>query len=51
VGPAEVTEDPDLAAQLADAGLEPFADGPRTAIVRIEPIFLSGRRLVHDDQS
>jgi nitroimidazol reductase NimA-like FMN-containing flavoprotein (pyridoxamine 5'-phosphate oxidase superfamily) len=47
VGPAEVIEDPDLAAKVADAGLKPFADGPRTTIVRIEPIFLSGRRLVH----
>lgn len=47
VGPAEVIEDPDLAAQLADAGLDPFADGPRTTIVRIDPIFLSGRRVVH----
>ena len=49
VGPAEVIEDPSLAAQVADAGLEPFADGPRTTIVRIEPAFLSGRRIVHND--
>jgi hypothetical protein len=27
--------------------LEPFPDGHRTVIVRIEPTFLSGRRLVH----
>jgi len=47
VGPAEVVDDADLAARLADAGLEPFADGPRAAMVRIEPTFLSGRRLVH----
>jgi nitroimidazol reductase NimA-like FMN-containing flavoprotein (pyridoxamine 5'-phosphate oxidase superfamily) len=51
IGPAAVIEDPDLAARAAEAGLEPFADGPRTTIVRIEPIFLSGRRLVHGGRS
>jgi uncharacterized protein len=50
VGPAEVIEDPELAAQVGEVGPEPFADGPRTTIVRIEPIFLSGRRLVHNGQ-
>jgi nitroimidazol reductase NimA-like FMN-containing flavoprotein (pyridoxamine 5'-phosphate oxidase superfamily) len=48
VGTAQVVDDPDLAARVDDAGLEPFAAGPRTTIVRVEPIFLSGRRLVHD---
>jgi nitroimidazol reductase NimA-like FMN-containing flavoprotein (pyridoxamine 5'-phosphate oxidase superfamily) len=47
VGTAQVIDDPELAARVADAGLEPFAGGPRTTIVRIEPTFLSGRRLVH----
>jgi uncharacterized protein len=47
VGPAEVSDDPDLASKVADAGLEPFADGSRSTIVRVEPTFLSGRRLVH----
>jgi nitroimidazol reductase NimA-like FMN-containing flavoprotein (pyridoxamine 5'-phosphate oxidase superfamily) len=49
VGPAEVSEDPDLEEKAAAAGLEPFVDGPRTTIVRIVPTFLSGRRLVHRD--
>jgi nitroimidazol reductase NimA-like FMN-containing flavoprotein (pyridoxamine 5'-phosphate oxidase superfamily) len=47
VGRAEVVDDPDLAARVADAQPQPFVDGPRAAIVRIEPTFLSGRRLVH----
>ena len=47
VGPAEVSDDSELASKVADAGLEPFADGPRSTIVRIVPTFLSGRRLVH----
>ena len=51
VGPAEVINDPELASKVADAGLEPFADGPRSTIVRIVPTFLSGRRLVHRAES
>jgi nitroimidazol reductase NimA-like FMN-containing flavoprotein (pyridoxamine 5'-phosphate oxidase superfamily) len=47
VGPAEVINDPGVASQAADAGLEPFADGPRNSIVRVTPTFVSGRRLVH----
>jgi uncharacterized protein len=47
VGPAEVVDDPDLASKVADAHLQPFVDGPRTTIVRITPIFVSGRRVVH----
>jgi nitroimidazol reductase NimA-like FMN-containing flavoprotein (pyridoxamine 5'-phosphate oxidase superfamily) len=47
VGPAEVIDDPDLASKAAEAHLEPFADGSRTTIVRITPMFLSGRRVVH----
>ena len=45
VGRAEVVDD-ELAVKLAAVHLEPLVDGPRTAIVRIAPTFLSGRRLV-----
>jgi hypothetical protein len=48
VGRAEVIHDHVMASKLRDARLEPLADGSRTAIVRIEPTFLSGRRIVHD---
>jgi uncharacterized protein len=51
VGQAEVVDDPDTGCKALDAGLEPFVDGARTAIVRIEPQFLSGRRLVHGQDS
>ena len=47
VGRAEVVDDPDTGFMARLARLEPFVDGTRTAIVRIEPLFLSGRRLVH----
>jgi uncharacterized protein len=47
VGRAEVVDDRDTAFKALEARLEPFVDGTRTAIVRIEPLFLSGRRLVH----
>jgi nitroimidazol reductase NimA-like FMN-containing flavoprotein (pyridoxamine 5'-phosphate oxidase superfamily) len=47
VGEAHVVDDPALRRAVAAAGLEPFADGARTAMVRVEPTFLSGRRLVH----
>lgn len=47
VGRAEVVHDMDVTFKVLEAKLEPFADGPRSAIVRIEPTFLSGRRLVH----
>jgi hypothetical protein len=30
------------------AALQPLADGKRTTIVRIEPAFISGRRIVHE---
>ena len=42
VGRAEVVEDADLIACVTATGLAPFVDGTRTAIVRIEPTFLSG---------
>jgi nitroimidazol reductase NimA-like FMN-containing flavoprotein (pyridoxamine 5'-phosphate oxidase superfamily) len=47
VGQAQVVDDDALRARVAAAGLEPFVDGERSAIVRIEPTFLSGRKLVH----
>ena len=47
IGQAEVVADPDTIAKVIATRLEPFVDGPRTAVVRIEPTFLSGRRLVH----
>jgi nitroimidazol reductase NimA-like FMN-containing flavoprotein (pyridoxamine 5'-phosphate oxidase superfamily) len=48
VGRAEVIHDVAMACKALDAGLEPLAEGSRTTIVRIEPTFLSGRRIVHD---
>jgi uncharacterized protein len=47
VGPSEVVHDFDVAFETLEAGLEPYVDGPRGAIVRIVPQFLSGRRIVH----
>ena len=49
VGPAEVVHDAALASRVLDAGLEPLAGAAhRTTIVRIEPTFISGRRIVHE---
>ncbi len=48
VGRAEVVHDPALTAKVRDARLEPLAGGSRTTIVRIEPTFLSGRRIIPD---
>ena len=49
VGPAEVVHDIAVTFQVLEAGLEPLAGGTgRTAIVRIEPSFISGRRIVHE---
>ncbi|CAN5745536.1 pyridoxamine 5'-phosphate oxidase family protein [soil metagenome] len=47
IGQAEVVEDADVIERVQATNLEPFADGARTAIVRIVPSFISGRRLVH----
>ena len=47
VGRAEVVTDPDMTTRVITARLEPFVDSARTTLVRIEPTFLSGRRLVH----
>lgn len=48
VGPAEVVHDLDVTGRLVAAGLEPYAEGRRSVIVRITPTFVSGRRIVHD---
>jgi nitroimidazol reductase NimA-like FMN-containing flavoprotein (pyridoxamine 5'-phosphate oxidase superfamily) len=48
VGPAEVVHDLDMSFKVRDVGLEPLAGGRRTTIVRIQPTFVSGRRIVHD---
>ena len=47
IGQAEVVEDADVVDRVMATGLQPFAGGTRTAIVRIDPTFVSGRRLVH----
>lgn len=51
VGRAEVVHDLAMTSKVLDARLEPLADGSRTTIVRIEPTFISGRRIVHDPPS
>jgi uncharacterized protein len=51
VGRAEVVSDPDMAARVKATYLQPFVDGRCDTLVRIEPTFLSGRRLVHGDLS
>ena len=48
VGRAEVVHDLALTFKVLDADLRPLADGLRTSIVRIEPTFVSGRRIVHE---
>jgi nitroimidazol reductase NimA-like FMN-containing flavoprotein (pyridoxamine 5'-phosphate oxidase superfamily) len=48
VGRAEVVHDLAASFDVLAAGLEPFVDGRRTNIVRIDPMFVSGRRVVHD---
>ena len=50
IGRAEVVDDPDVTFKAKAARLEPYVDGTRTAFVRIEPTFVSGRRLVHVPQ-
>jgi nitroimidazol reductase NimA-like FMN-containing flavoprotein (pyridoxamine 5'-phosphate oxidase superfamily) len=47
VGPSEIVHDLDVTFKTLEAGLEPYVDGPRGAIVRIQPTFVSGRRIVH----
>ena len=47
VGQAELVHEGDMALKAIAAHLEPYADGTRRTIVRIEPTFVSGRRIVH----
>jgi nitroimidazol reductase NimA-like FMN-containing flavoprotein (pyridoxamine 5'-phosphate oxidase superfamily) len=47
VGRSEVVHDLDFTGKVAAAGLEPWADGHRTDLVRITPGFMSGRQIVH----
>jgi uncharacterized protein len=47
VGRSQVVHDLDVTLQVLAAGLEPWAEGNRTNIVRVTPELLSGRRLVH----
>jgi nitroimidazol reductase NimA-like FMN-containing flavoprotein (pyridoxamine 5'-phosphate oxidase superfamily) len=47
IGEAEVVDEPALVERAAGSGLQPYVDGARTALVRIEPALISGRRLVH----
>jgi nitroimidazol reductase NimA-like FMN-containing flavoprotein (pyridoxamine 5'-phosphate oxidase superfamily) len=50
VGRSEVVHDLDVTFKVLDTGLEPYAEGTRSAIVRIEPTFVSGRRIIHHDR-
>lgn len=47
VGRSEVVHDLDVSFAVLEAGLEPYADGRRSSIVRILPEVISGRRIVH----
>jgi len=46
-GPAHRVDDPDELVELAELGLEPWAEGNRHAIVRIRPEIVTGRVIVH----
>ena len=48
VGLSEVVDDLDVTFKTFESGLETYVDGPRGAIVRITPTFVSGRRIVHE---
>ena len=48
MGPSEVVHDLDVTFKILAADLRPFAPGRRSAIVRIVPEFVSGRRIVHE---
>jgi nitroimidazol reductase NimA-like FMN-containing flavoprotein (pyridoxamine 5'-phosphate oxidase superfamily) len=47
VGRSEVVHDLDTTFKVLDAGLEPWADGFRSSIVRINIEMISGRRIIH----
>ena len=46
VGRSEVVHDLDTTFKVLDLGLEPYADGVRSSIVRINIEMISGRRIV-----
>jgi nitroimidazol reductase NimA-like FMN-containing flavoprotein (pyridoxamine 5'-phosphate oxidase superfamily) len=48
VGQSVVVHDIEVTSKVLSAGLEPWVDGLRTSIVRIEPGFISGRRIVRE---
>src|SRR3546814_805975 len=47
VGRSQVVHDLDTTFKVLDVGLEPWADGVRSAIVRIDIEMISGRRILH----
>jgi nitroimidazol reductase NimA-like FMN-containing flavoprotein (pyridoxamine 5'-phosphate oxidase superfamily) len=47
VGPSAVVDDVDMRFTALEAGLSPYVDGPRGAVIRIDPTFVSARRIVH----
>ncbi len=46
VGLASVVADHTTTARVLGTGLDPLADGVRSTLVRIEPTFISGRRIL-----
>ena len=50
VGRSEVVHDLDVTFKVLDAGLEPYAGGFRTSIVRIPPEMVSGRRIRNEQK-
>ena len=49
VGRASIVRDAACALRVLDDGLRPFADGMRSTLVRIDPTFVSGRRIVRSN--
>jgi nitroimidazol reductase NimA-like FMN-containing flavoprotein (pyridoxamine 5'-phosphate oxidase superfamily) len=47
VGPSTVVEDVDMRFTALETGLSPYVDGPRGAVIRIDPTIVSARRIVH----
>ena len=50
IGRSEVVHGLAFTRLVLDAGLEPFAGGRRSNLVRIQPELLTGRRIIHDDE-
>ena len=50
-GPAHQVLDPDELQQLSSFDLEAWAGGDRHAVVRITPVTVTGRVIVHDSPS